>query len=122
MRAAERVPIACTLDFQAKGSRLADIERLTHEHLRSHRLDGRVLHLVYDPSASMEVSRIVDLERVCCAFLDFRLESTVDAAELTISAPENATEAASWLFAQFLPNAEAVKPAGRTCAEGGCGS
>jgi len=34
MQAAECAPIACTLDAEAMGTRLADIERLTREHLR----------------------------------------------------------------------------------------
>jgi hypothetical protein len=37
MQAAESAPIACTLAARAVGTRLADIGRLTREHLRFHR-------------------------------------------------------------------------------------
>jgi hypothetical protein len=85
------------------GPRLADIARLTKQFLRSHRLDVRALLLTYDVAAAKEVNRIVELERECCAFLDFRLEETADRVELTITAPEHVGGDAQWLFAQFLP-------------------
>lgn len=102
----ERVPIACTLDPQSMGPRLAEISKLAREHLRSHRLDGRTLRLRYDLEAAQEVSRIVTLERACCAFLDFELETLANEVQLTITAPEQEGTDAQWLFAQFLPAAD----------------
>lgn len=99
----ESAPIACTLDLQAMAPRLAEIRQLTREHLRLHRLDGRTLRLNYDVAAAARVARIVELERVCCAFLDFELEVSHSGVELTITAPEQEGTDAAWLFSQFLP-------------------
>ena len=100
----ELSPIACTLDLQAMGPRLAEIGELTREHLRSHRVDGRTLRLTYDTAAAQQVARIVELERVCCAFLNFELRVSADAVELFITAPGQDGTDAQWLFAQFLPH------------------
>lgn len=105
MQKLEPAPIACTLDLQAMGPRLAEIGQLTREHLRSHRLDGRTLRLAYDTAAAEKVAQIVELERVCCAFLDFELKTSANAVELTITAPEQDGSDEQWLFAQFLPAA-----------------
>lgn len=102
----EPLTIACTLDLQALKPRLADIARLTQLHLRSHRLEGRVLQLGYDRVAEEEVNRIVALERECCAFLDFHLRTTGELVELTIIAPEQEGGDSQWLFAQFMPQAD----------------
>ncbi len=87
------------------GPRLAQISQLTREHLRSHRVEGRTLRLTYDIAAGQQVARIVELERVCCAFLAFELEVSADAVELSITAPEQDGTDAQWLFAQLLPQA-----------------
>ena len=111
----ESAPIACTLDSQAMAPRLADIRQLTREHLRSHRLDGRTLRLTYDIAAADRVAHLVDLERVCCAFLDFELNPSHSGVELTITAPEQDGTDAEWLFAQFLPSADLPEaPVGKT--------
>jgi hypothetical protein len=103
MQASEQAPIACTLSLADMGPRLARIGQLTHEHLRSHRLEATTLRLTYDAAAADEVARIVELERQCCAFLDFRLTTRVDAIELVIVGPPQAGTDARWLFSQFLP-------------------
>ena len=106
MPTAELVQIACTLDLQAMGPRLSEISQLTRDHLRSHRVEGRTLRLTYDTAAAQQVARIVELERVCCAFLDFELQASANGVELSITAPEQEGMDAQWLFAQFLPQAE----------------
>ena len=87
MQKPEPMPIACTLDLQSMGPRLAGIQRLTRDHLRSHRLDRRTLQLTYSTAAANDVARIVELERMCCAFLEFDIQATAN--EVTL--------------AQFLP-------------------
>jgi len=99
----EPAPLACTLNFQAMAPRLAEIRQLTREHLRSHCLDGRTLRLNYDALAADRVARIVELERLCCAFLDFELSVSHSGVELTISAPEREGIDEKWLFGQFMP-------------------
>ena len=123
MQKAEAAPIACTLDLQSMGPRLAEIGQLTREHLRSHRVDGRMLHLTYDTAAAQKVARIVELERVCCAFLHFDLKASANEVELTITAPEREGTDARWLFAQFLPAADppgapAPEASGCACCRG----
>src|SRR5690242_6779875 len=115
MQATETAPIACSLDVGAIAERLADIQRLTHSHLRSHRLEGLTLFLAYDRAAAAEVTRLVSLERACCSFLTFNLQVQLDGVELSITAPEEARDAAQWLFAQFLPRDPV-----RTVPQGGC--
>lgn len=106
MPTVEPAPITCTLDPQAMGPRLAEIGQVTRNHLRSHQVDGRTLRLEYDAAGAQEVARIAELERVCCAFLDFELKATANGVALTITAPEQAGTNAQWLFAQFLPPAD----------------
>jgi hypothetical protein len=102
---------------------LAEIGQLTREHLRSHHVGGRTLRLKYDTTAVQQLVRIVELERVCCAFLDFELKATGNEVELTITAPEQEGTDAQWLFAQFLPAAEqfdapSLKASGCSCCHG----
>jgi hypothetical protein len=119
----ESAPWACTLDMQDMAARLAQIQQLTCEHLRSHSLDGRTLRLTYDVLAADRVARIVDLERVCCAFLDFELNASQHRVELTIRAPEQEGIDGTWLFGQFLPGpglpqATARETSSCTCCRG----
>ena len=119
MQASEQAPVACTLDSSDMGPRLARIGKLTREHLRSHRLDGASLHLTYDRTAAEEVASIVELERQCCAFLDFGLDAHGDVVKLDIIGPPQNGADTQWLFAQFLPAKEEAAPAtGCAC----CGS
>lgn len=119
MPTTEPAAIACTLDLPAMGPRLGEISQLTREHLRSHHVEGRTLRLTYDTAAAQKVARIVELERLCCAFLNFELEVSSVAVDLTIKAPEHDGADAQWLFAHFLPqtglSAEAAAKA-RECA------
>lgn len=117
MPTAEPAAMACTLDPQAMGPRLERVRQLTREHLRAHRLDGRTLRVTYAAAATHEVTRIVELERACCAFLDFEIEGTADGVVLSITAPEQAGAEARWLFAQFLPvGDQTAEPASKTSA------
>jgi hypothetical protein len=116
LQTTEDKPIACTLDYKALAPRLAEIRAFTAASLLSHELDGRVLRLRYRPEAAPQLRRIVELERACCAFLEFAVSEPSAAAQLTITAPPGASEAAGWLFAQFLPDANT--PA--TAAPCGC--
>ena len=123
MLSCEQLPPACKLDLQSIGGRLGEIQRLTREHLRSHRVGGRTLCLRYGPEAAPEVARIAELERVCCAFLTFDVRETAEAVDLTITAPEQDGADAQWLFAQFLPataldSVPAVKSTACSCCSG----
>ncbi|MBW8891641.1 MAG: hypothetical protein JF617_05575 [Burkholderiales bacterium] len=111
----DAAPIACTLSAVDMGPRLARIQALTRGHLRTHELTGAGLRLTYAPEAAEEVARIVELERECCAFLDFETHRQADHVELVITAPGQGGADAKWLFAQFLPEAPAPASACPCC-------
>lgn len=116
---APEIPIACTLDAKTMGPRLAWIRGVTERSLLSHRLEGRALRLVYRADAAEELRRIVELERICCAFLDFALATTANEVVLTITSPQDSDVDARWLFEQFLPGEGAAASACGCSA--GCG-
>lgn len=111
----EDIALACTLGAGAMGPRLEWIRRVTAESLVSFQLDGQVLRLTYRPQAARDIGRIVELERACCAFLDFSLDTSENEVVLTISAPERARDDALWLFAQFIPESGTVGASSATC-------
>jgi hypothetical protein len=100
----ETPAIACTLDGTTMADRLSQIKALTDTSLLSHELQGDQLRLSYRPEANAEVRAIVDLERTCCAFLDFSVQEVERSVVLTISSPSEALGAGAWIFAQFLPS------------------
>lgn len=106
MRASASDSIACILGLEALGPRMAVIRQLTHCHLERHQLAGRTLLLRYRLAAFPELSRIVEIERSCCAFLRFRLDEDAEGCELTITAPEGAEDAMRWLSGRFLAAVE----------------
>ena len=117
MQLAENTPIACTLDSATMAARLNRIKALTETSLLSHELQDGQLRLAYRLEAAAEVRAILDLERSCCAFLDFGVQEVGGSVVLTISAPAEAQDAAAWLFEQFLPSSgvQAPKQACRCC-------
>ena len=108
-------PIACTLSAAEVGPRLARIQALTRQHLREHQQDGSTLRLTYALKAADELSQIVQLERECCAFLDFRLRQVGDDVQLVITAPDQDGTDAKWLFSQFLPEPQVAAAACACC-------
>ncbi len=80
-------PIACSLGATEYRSRIAWIENLTRQALRSHVRDDLVLRLSYTPEAAADVRKMVEQERICCPFLTFDLQQSPEAASVTITAP-----------------------------------
>ena len=97
------LPIACTLTPSDLRERLALIRRLTTEALLGHDRHGLVLALRYAPAALERVRAMVASEQHCCAFLKFEIREQGDVVHVTITAPENASDAADELFEQFIP-------------------
>jgi hypothetical protein len=60
------------------------------------------LHLTFAPEARADVEDLVRKEQACCAFLDFELNATSEAVELTITVPERAADSAEHLLAPFM--------------------
>ncbi|TCU68274.1 hypothetical protein EDE08_109327 [Bradyrhizobium sp. R2.2-H] len=101
---AEKPPIACTLsagDFKERTTWIRDLAR---ETLREARLEGLTLHLTYAPSAAGRVREMVRKEQACCGFMQFDLRESASGVHLSITAPEDAVEAAHELFAHFAPD------------------
>jgi hypothetical protein len=98
-------PIACTLTSGYFKDRIAWIGELTRDALRSYERQDLILDLQYAPEAAGRVREMVRKERECCAFLTFELHEDVDEIRLTITAPEQAREAAEQLFEQFVASA-----------------
>ena len=122
MQTTEDKPLACTLDGSAPTPRLTEIREFTATNLLSHECAGRTLRLRYRPDCAPRLKRIVELEKVCCAFLDFEVTETPADVSLTITAPSRASEATGWLFSQFLPMTTSLPlVAGCGCSPGaGC--
>jgi hypothetical protein len=111
-------PIACTLgagDFQA---RVAWIAALNARSLRSHRREDLVLHLTYAPDAAADVREMVAREQACCAFLDFATGEDAAGLQLTITAPEDAREAAELVFEPFVAKTPAQAASSCGCCDG----
>lgn len=98
------VPIACTLTQGDFKERLQWIRNIASESLRDARREPSALHLTYDVSAAAQVREMVRKEEACCAFLHFDLREDVRGVHLSITAPEDAREAANDLFAHFAPD------------------
>lgn len=78
------------------------ITELTRNALQSYERCGLVLELKYAPQAAEQVREMVRREKECCAFLTFALREDVREVRLTITAPDDAKEAADFLFQQFV--------------------
>ena len=118
----ERPPIACTLTAGNFKDRIAWIGELTRDALRSYERQDLALDLRYTPEAADRVREMVRKEQECCAFLTFEIHENVDELRLTITAPEQAREAADQLFEQFAASAPTKPVLGccgsqRTCSQ-----
>lgn len=95
------LPIACTLRPPDLRERLGIIHVLTAEALVGYDRNGLVLTLRYAPAAVERVRAMVASEQHCCAFLNFKIREQPDVVLVTITAAENARDAADELFEQF---------------------
>ena len=95
------LPIACTLTPDDLEERLGLIRVLAAEALLGYERNGVALTLRYAAHAVERVRAMVASEQHCCAFLTFDVREQPDAVHVTITAPENARDAADELFDQF---------------------
>jgi len=98
----EASPMACTLAPGAFKDRIAWINALARDALRSHERRDLVLDLRYAPEARDRIRELVRNEQACCSFLTFDLREEPHQIRLVITAPEAAREAADMLFQQFV--------------------
>jgi hypothetical protein len=67
-----------------------------------------VLRLAYAPEAAADVRKMVEQERICCAFLTFDLKEEADCIRVTITVPQAARDSANMLFGHFLATRSAA--------------
>jgi hypothetical protein len=101
-------PLTCCLSAGAYRNCIAWIESLTRRALRTHARDDLVLGLAYAPEAAADVKKMVEEERICCAFLTFDLKEELDCVRVTITVPEAARASADMLFGHFLATRSAA--------------
>jgi len=111
MTSATCPPIACTLAPGAFTDRLSSIAALNQNALRHHERRDLTLDLRYAAHARDRVREMVRKEQVCCAFLAFDVHETADEIRVTVTAPEDARDAAEALFEQFAAQASGAPPA-----------
>jgi hypothetical protein len=85
-------PIACTLDNVAYRDRVAAWEALSKRARLSGLRTGAGVELRYrrDPEVEQALRELIELERLCCPFLEFQLERDRDEIVLRIVAPGEA--------------------------------
>ncbi|WP_125077090.1 hypothetical protein [Pseudoxanthomonas sp. SGT-18] len=108
---------ACSLDARDFQERVAWIAALNDRSLLDHLRQGRTLRLRYALDAEPQVQDMVAREQACCAFLEFDLQKTALAIELTIGVPTEHQDNADVLLAPFL--GEPTSTSDTTCC-GAC--
>jgi hypothetical protein len=97
-------PIACTLTADDFAQRADWIRALASNHLLSVTRSPLTLQLTYAPAAARQIKELVRKEQACCAFLTFDIQQSEKEIRLTVTAPDEAREAADLLFAHFAPD------------------
>ncbi|MGX8013767.1 hypothetical protein ACVDG8_034760 [Mesorhizobium sp. ORM8.1] len=99
----DALSIACTLGASDFKERVASIRALARRSLHHAERTLLSLNLTYGPEALEEVTDLMRKEQTCCSFLTFDLKTDRRAVVLTITAPQEAAEAADLLFDHFAP-------------------
>ena len=89
---------------------IADLNTRT---LKEARQQGLRLELHYAPSAKADVRRMIVQEQECCAFLLFDIIEEGELLMLTITAPDDACDAAETVLGPFQE--KTLQPAARGC-------
>ncbi|MDQ4143050.1 MAG: hypothetical protein M3198_04760 [Actinomycetota bacterium] len=102
------LPVACSLDAPASKSREQEWESLISSHLvdRGAIVDGVKLTFRSSEVSRTEVKRLVDLERDCCAWInwDLREADTSLALEATAETEEGVKVLRSWFTPEPRPS------------------
>ena len=98
----EEIPIACSLtDNELKERRKSVLNKIAASLIDSEELpDGFRYRFPLDESVLESLITVINLERKCCPFLNFRLslESGEDFASLDLTGRQGAKEAINKLF------------------------
>lgn len=114
----EEAPIACTLDTRDFKERLDWIAHLNRRALLDARRDDLRLELTYEPHALEDVRELVRREQHCCAFLQLDLRVDTTAVRLIVTAPEEARQAAEFVFEPFQSKNAIASSASCDCKTG----
>ena len=98
----DATPPSCSLDDAALTERLTAWDRLAAGALVERDRSGNRVVLTFDGSAGPDLARLVELERGCCGFLDFRLEPAGARVALVIDGPDG-SDATLDAFASLRP-------------------
>jgi hypothetical protein len=98
--------IACILEAGDFKQRMAWIASLNARALKASHRHDLTLTLDYAWDAIGDVHTMVSKEQECCAFLRFELAEHRDFVRLSIIAPEQARDAAEFLFEPFAFRAQ----------------
>ncbi len=93
---ADEVPIACSLSAADLGDREAEWRALLDRSLVSRERIPSGVRIAVHPSAAGELKRLIDLERTCCAWMQFKFDAP-EVVAITASA-----EGVNVLEAMFL--------------------
>lgn len=97
-----KIPIVCTLtDNELQARRKVYLDKLAALLIDSTELEnGLVFRFPLETSVLRDLTEIIDLERQCCPFLDFKLElkSGNDFVSVELSGAEGAKETIKSLF------------------------
>jgi hypothetical protein len=110
--------IACMLDGGDFKKRLGWIADLNREALLGARRNDLRLELTYTPDALADVRELMRREQQCCAFLGFDLRADDDTVRLVVTAPEEAREAAEFIFEAFQSKGSVIPTASCSCTSG----
>ncbi|MGQ0431847.1 MAG: hypothetical protein ACT452_05505 [Microthrixaceae bacterium] len=93
-------PIACTLEAGDVPGRLADWRRLLDAARSRTRVAPAAVRVDFDPDVDLaEITRLVAAEQECCAFFSFAVTVDPDVVSVEVSAPDEAAEIVTDLFA-----------------------
>jgi hypothetical protein len=97
---AQNALIACFLtDKQLQKRRRDNLDRAAAELLGSEELnDGFRFRFPFSERMVRDLQEIVELERVCCPFLSFRLDSGTDVVSLELTGADGTKELVRELF------------------------
>jgi hypothetical protein len=101
MDAIGQQPLACCLNVGEYQDRIVWIASLTRRAILHYSRADLALSLPYTPEAVADVRKMVEQERICCAFLKFELDEEPDAIRVTITAPEAAVTRLAYCFSSF---------------------